>query len=172
MGIEISKVFNARVYIDGVDFIAKAEEVDLPKVQFKFVDAKGLGLYSEFQLPSGLEKMEAKIKFNSLYPEFIALASDPFTVRYVIVRGSNQHWTQQGVSQELPIKAELRGIFKEFEQGNLKIAEAPTPEATLSVMYYKLQVDFQDVLEIDVINNIYRVNGMDILQNYRINIGG
>jgi len=172
MGIEISKVFNARVYIDGTDFIAKAEEVDLPKVQFKFVDAKGLGLYSEFQLPSGLEKMEAKIKFNSLYSDFIAIASDPFTAHYVVVRGSNQYWTQSGVSQELPVKAEMRGFFKEFEQGNLKIAEAPTPEATLSVIYYKLQLDDQDVLEIDVINNIYRINGSDILQNYKINIGG
>lgn len=76
------------------------------------------------------------------------------------------------MSQELPVKAEMRGFFKEFEQGNLKIAEAPTPEVTLSVIYYKLQLDEQDVLEIDVLNNIYRIEGNDILQNYKINIGG
>jgi len=172
MAIEVSKVFNARVYIDGTDFIAKAEEVDLPKIKFKFADSKGLGLYGEFELPTGLDKMEAKIKFNSVYPEFISLASDPFTIRYVIVRGSVQHWANQGVVEELPLKAEMRGFFKEFDSGKVKRADNSEAEATLSVIYYKLNVDAMDVLEVDVMNNIYNVNGVDKLQNYRINIGG
>ncbi len=79
--IEISKVFNARVYIDSIDFIAKAEEVDLPKIKFKFADTKALGLYADSELPTGLDKMEARLKFNSVYPEFIKLAADPFTTK-------------------------------------------------------------------------------------------
>ncbi|MDI6865757.1 phage major tail tube protein, partial [Thermodesulfovibrio yellowstonii] len=109
--IEISKVFNARVYIDGIDFIAKAEEVDLPKVKFKFADTNALGLYMDSELPTGLDKLEARLKFNSIYPEFISLAADPFTVRTVIVRAPFQVWTQQGVVKTAPLKAELRGFF-------------------------------------------------------------
>jgi len=170
--IEISRVFNARVYIDGTDLIAKAEEVDLPKVKFKFADTKGLGLYGETELPTGLDKMEARLKFNSMYPEFVALAADPFTARTVIVRASKQDWTNQGVMRELPVKAELRGFFREFDTGKLKRADASEMEATMSVYYYRLEIDGQEVLEIDVFNNIYKVNGEDKLLAYKVNIGG
>jgi hypothetical protein len=172
MAINVSKIFNARVYIDGNDFIAKAEEVELPKVKFKFADSKGLGLYGEFELPSGLDKMEAKIKFNSMYPDFLKIASDPTKTRTVIVRASNQYWTNQGVMAELPVKAEMRGFFKEFDSGKFKKADNTEAEATLSVIYYKLEVDEQEIVEVDVINNIYKVAGNDILQQYKINIGG
>jgi hypothetical protein len=170
--INISKVFNARVYIDGSDFIGRAEEVELPKVKFKFADSKGLGLYGEFELPSGLDKLEAKIKLNSIYPDFVKIASDPTTTRTVIVRASNQYWTNTGVMAEKPIKAELRGFFKEFDSGKFKKADNTEAEATMSVFYYKLEVDGEEILEIDVLNNIYKVNGNDVLQNYRINLGG
>lgn len=170
--IEIAKVFNARVYIDGTDFIAKAEEVDLPKVRFKFADTKALGIYAESELPTGLDKMEARIKFNSVYPDFVALAADPFSVRTVIVRAPYQVWTQQGVSKTAPLKAELRGFFKEFDTAKLKRADSAEAEATLSVIYYKLEVDGQDIVEVDTFNNIYKVKGKDILQDYRSAIGG
>ena len=170
--IEIAKVFNARVYIDGTDFIAKAEEVDLPKVRFKFADTKALGIYAESELPTGLDKMEARIKFNSVYPDFVALAADPFSVRTVIVRAPYQVWTQQGVSKTAPLKAELRGFFKEFDTAKLKRADSAEAEATLSVIYYKLEVDGEEIVEVDTFNNIYRVKGKDILQDYRSAIGG
>lgn len=170
--IEISRVFNARVYIDGTDFIAKAEEVDLPKVKFKFADTGGLGLYGEAELPTGLDKLEARLKFNSMYPEFVAIAADPFTARTVIVRASKQDWTTQGMVREVPLKAELRGFFKESDSGKFKKANASEMEATMSLYYYKLEIDGNEVLEIDVFNNIYKVYGEDKLATYKNNIGG
>ena len=170
--IEITKVFNARVYIDGLDFIGKAEEVELPKVKFKFADTKGLGLYAEAELPTGLDKLEAKIKFNTVDPNFVALAADPFTMRTVIVRAPYQVWTQTGVSKTAPLKAEIRGFFKEYDTGKLKGRDSAEAEATLSVTYYKLEIDNKEIVEIDVMNNIYKINGKDILQQYRQAIGG
>lgn len=172
MAIEISKVFNARVYIDGTDFIAKAEEVDLPKVKFKFADTKALGLYAESELPTGLDKLEARIKFNSTYPDFIALAADPFTSRTIIIRAPYQVWTQQGVARTAPLKAEIKGFFKEWDTGKVKGRDATEAEATLSVIYYKLEIDGQEIIEIDTLNNIYKVQGQDKLQDYRTAIGG
>jgi P2 family phage contractile tail tube protein len=172
MAIEISKVFNARVYIDGTDFIGKAEEVDLPKIKFKFADTKALGIYADSELPTGLDKLEAKIKFNSVYPEFVALASDPFTARTVIIRAPYQVWAQQGVIKTAPLRAELRGFFKESDSGKLKKADSAEAEATMSVIYYKLEVDGQEIIEIDVLNNIYKIKGEDKLRDYTQAIGG
>jgi len=170
--IEISKVFNARVYIDGLDFIAKAEEVELPKVKFKFADTKGLGLYAEAELPTGLDKLEAKIKFNTIDPEFVKLAADPFTTRTVIVRAPYQVWTQTGVSKTAPLKAEIRGTFKEYDTGKLKGRDSAEAEATLSVSYYKLEIDGQELIEVDAFNNIYKVGGRNLLLDFKQSIGG
>ncbi|GIW22891.1 MAG: bacteriophage protein [Candidatus Sericytochromatia bacterium] len=172
MAIEISKVFNARVYIDNIDFIAKAEEVDLPKVKFKFSDTKSLGIYAESELPTGLDKMEAKIKFNSVYPDFVGLAADPFKSRTVIIKAPYQVWTNEGVSKTAPLKAEIKGFFKEYDTGKLKARDSSEAEATISVLHYKLEVDNKDIIEIDVLNNIYKVNGIDKLQDYRTVTGG
>ena len=172
MPIEISKVFNARVYIEGTDFIAKAEEVELPKIRFKFADTKALGIYADSELPTGLDKLEARLKFNSTYPDFIALAADPFTTRTVIVRAPYQVWTQQGVAKTAPLKAEIRGFFKEWDSGKFKKADSTEAEATMTVHYYKLEIDEQDLIEIDTINNIYKIKGQDILKDYNQSIGG
>ncbi len=169
--IEINKVTNARVYINGTDFIARAEEIDLPKVKFKTTELKALGLVGEADLHTTVDKMEARIKFNSIYPDFIAYASDPTKVHTVIVRAPVQVYTQNGMSVK-PLKAELRGFFKEFDTGKLKKGDNAEAEASMSVIYYKLEVDGKEVYEIDVFNNILKINGEDKLRDYRQAIGG
>ena len=170
--IQMSKVFNARVYIDDTDFIAKASEVDLPKIKFKYADTKALGLYAESELPTGLDKMESRFMFNSIYGDFLAIASEPFKAHKVIVRGTMQSWTTDGVSSEVPVKAELKGFFKEFDAGKIKGREGSEAEATMNVIYFKLEVDNKEIIEIDTINNIYKVKGVDRLKDYKANLGG
>lgn len=169
---ELSKVFNARVYIDGMDFIAKAEEVDLPKVRFKFADTKALGIYAESELPTGLDKLEARIKFNTVDPDFVALAADPFTARTIIIRAPFQIWGPQGVIRTVPLKAELKGFFKEWDSGKLKGRDTAEAEATVSVIYYRLEIGYEEIIEVDTLNNIYKIRGEDVLAEYRSAIGG
>ena len=113
-----------------------------------------------------------RIKFNSIYPDFVKLAANPFKLRSVIVRASMQVWDQNGVDGEVPVKAEMRGFFREWDSGNVKKGENAEAEATLSVIYFRLEVDGNEIVEVDTINNIYKVEGEDVLQNYKQNIGG
>lgn len=145
---------------------------DLKEVKFKFADTKALGIYADSELPTGLDKLESKIKFNSVYPDFVALAADPFTSRTVIVRAPYQVWTQNGVSKTASLKAEMKGFFKEFDSAKFKKADSSEAEATMSVLYYKLEVDGVEVVEIDTLNNIYKVKGKDLMRDYVTAIGG
>jgi P2 family phage contractile tail tube protein len=45
-------------------------------------------------------------------------------------------------------------------------------ESNLAVTYVKVEIDGQPVVEFDAIANIYKVDGIDILAQYRSNIGG
>jgi len=42
----------------------------------------------------------------------------------------------------------------------------------MAVIYYKLEVDDKEIYEIDVFNNILKVNGEDKLSEYRQALGG
>ena len=171
--IKIKRINNCRIYIDGTDFMGMAEEVNLPQIKYKTQDVKALGLYFDFETTSGGEKLEASIKLNSLYSEFITLAGNPQKIRTIIVRSSQETWDQTGVISQVSVKAELRGVFKEYGTGKYKAHEAvEVGEAKSSVNYFKYTVDDVDIIEIDVFANKFYIAGEDILAAYKENIGG
>jgi P2 family phage contractile tail tube protein len=170
--IQINQLKNARIYIDGNDFIAKAEEVDLPSVKAKTSDVKGLGLMGDAELPTGYEKMEAKIKFNGVYPRLMAIVGDIQNAHTVIARASLEVWEANKLVEQQAVKAEMRGFFKETPTGKLKGRENAEQDTTMSVQYYKLTVNDEEIIEFDVFNNILKIDGVDQLETYRNNIGG
>ena len=170
--MDISKVYNARIYLNDIDLIGEAKEVDLPKIKPKFTDIGGLGLYGEAEVPIGMDKMEARLLMNSIYPEFLKVVSNPRKAAKIIVRSSISGFNQDGVAYEKPLKAELRGFFKESDAGKFKQGEGTEAEATMTVFYFRLEVDGELITEIDVFNNIYKVGEEDILKDFRTNLGG
>jgi hypothetical protein len=61
---------------------------------------------------------------------------------------------------------------KNFPGFSFKQHDNVEAESSLGVTYYKLVINGKIVVEIDVLANIYKVNGEDMLTNYRSNIGG
>ena len=76
-----------------------------------------------------------------------------------------------GKIAEVPAVAYLSGTFKEFPLGNFKPQDNAEYETTMSVNYAKLVINGEEIFEIDVLANIYKVDGVDILAVYRANIG-
>jgi len=56
--------------------------------------------------------------------------------------------------------------------GNYKQHDNVEAETSMSVTYIRVQVDGTDVVEVDVLANIYKVDGVDLLGVYKANIGG
>lgn len=170
--MDINRLTNANVYLDGVNFFGRAEEIELPKVQQKYAEHKALGLVGTAEFWTGIDKLEAKIKWSSLYPEAYAAMANPTQVVALTVRSSlEQYDGTQGRTAQLPVRAELRGCFKEFPMGSFKPKDNVEFDSTFSVYYAKLVVDGQDLFEIDVLNNLYKVDGEDLLAEYRVNLG-
>ena len=55
--------------------------------------------------------------------------------------------------------------------GTIKPQDNAEYETQMSVTYAKLVVNGQDIFEIDVLENIYKVGSKDILSSFRRNIG-
>lgn len=170
--IKINRLTNANVYMDGNNLLGRAEEIQLPQIKHKMADHKALGMAGSAEFFAGIDKLECKIKWNALYPEVLKKAANPFLAVQIQARASLETYNNMGRLAEVPAVAYVSGTFKEFPLGNLKPQENAEYETTMSVNYAKLVVDGDEIFEIDVLENIYKVDGVDVLSTYRINIGG
>ena len=169
--MKINKLTNANVYMNGVNLLGRAEEIQLPQIKHKMAEHKALGMVGSAEFFAGIDKLECKIKWNALYPEVLMTASNPFLSTMIQVRASLETYNGMGRISEAPATAFLIGTFKEFPLGTLKPHENPEYETTMSVTYAKLIVDGIEIFEIDVLENIYKVNVIDMLSQFKKNTG-
>lgn len=171
MGLQKNNMTNANVYVDGNNYAGQASEVELPNVPFKTVDHTGLGMIGTTELFSGIDKMEMNIKWNSFYPDALKAIANPTKNIKMQIRSSLEVWEDGGRTQEQPVVVFVTANSKQFPGGTFKGQEKFEPAGTFVVTYYKLVINGVDIVEIDVLNNIFKVAGVDIMRNYRANLG-
>lgn len=172
MAYSINRLTNCRAFAGAIDLLGKVAELTLPEVKSKMVEHQGLGLIGTLEYPSGLEKMEAKFKFSSLYPEVVRIVGDPYTSRPIQVRGNLETWQGQTLTMQVPAVCHLKGTFQNLPLGGFKPKDNVEYESTMSVSAVKLIVAGVELIEVDVANGIHKVAGVDLLTLYRMNTGG
>lgn len=171
MAIKVNKITNANIYMDGNELVARAESVELPKMKWKQVDHKGLGMFAMTEFPAGLEKMTAKIKWNSFYQEVLEKNGNPFQSVQLQVRSSLETYDTTGRSAQVPVVCFLTVRYQDIDLGNFQQHENVDSETNLTVTAVKLLVNGANILEADAMANIYKVNGVDLLSTWRKNLG-
>lgn len=170
--IQVNRLTNANVYIDGTSHLGQAEEVNLPDIKAKLAEHKALGMVGTFELFAGIDKMEASIKWNSFYKDAMVKMGDPTQALDIQVRGNLETYGSTGRTEQVASVCYIKGMPKNFPMGNFKQHDNVEATSQLTVTYCKLEINGEEVLEIDVLANIYKVNGVDIMAQYRANIGG
>jgi P2 family phage contractile tail tube protein len=87
-------------------------------------------------------------------------------------RGSLETYNSQGRQAQVPYVVFITCSFFEVPTGDFKQNDKAEFQSKFSATYIKQVVDGNDVLEVDAMANIYKVNGVDKLDLYRTNIGG
>lgn len=171
MNIQVNRLTNGNMYINGNSYLGTIEEVQLPDVKGKYAEHKALGMNGSVELPSGIDKMESKIKFNAPYARVMKLAANPYESHTLMFRGNLE--TYEGAQRvgQVPYKCVMKAGFKNVNPGSMKQHDNVEMESMLNVTYCKLEIDNEEIFEIDVLNNIHKVDGVDILAVYRANLG-
>lgn len=173
MAIDVNRICNVNIYMNGSTLLGRAESIDLPVLKSIMKEHKALGMFGSIELPGGgMEKLEAKIKWNSFYPEILRANANPFKFVQLQARGSLERYTGQGRTAEVPLVAMLTASFKSFPLGAFKQHDNVELQTEAAVYYVKQTVDGTDIVEIDVLANIWKIAGEDVLAKYRANIGG
>jgi P2 family phage contractile tail tube protein len=169
--LTVDRLVNANVYIDGISMLGRIEEVEFAMPKAKMADHKGLGMFGTAEFPAGTDKLEAKLKWTA--PSLEALsAMSMFASHQFQIRGSKERYSSQGRIAEDPVICFMTAQFKEGGPLNFKQHEQVDFPTTLAVYHAELFIAGAQVLLYDVMSNLYVVNGIDQLANYRANIGG
>jgi P2 family phage contractile tail tube protein len=65
----------------------------------------------------------------------------------------------------------MKAYNLELKPGSIKRGDESAPEVKLGVRFYRLEIDGEEIVKIDLDNHIYAVAGEDKMGGYRGNLG-
>ena len=158
------KINDFNAYLDGNKMIGTAASVTLPETNMKTSTVSGAGVGGELDSPTigQFESMEQEIQFNTLYSSAVDMLS-PLSEVNLTFRGAQQVYDKTGGYIFKGLRIVEKGRVKKFNPGKLEKGEAMEAAATLELSYLMVEIDGKQVLEVDKLNGVYKVNGKDML---------
>jgi len=171
MALQINRVINANVYADDLSLLGTAEEVEAPKLMQVMAEHKALGMVGKTEFPSGFDKMEMRIKWNAIYANVMAKFNNPYKAIRLQVRASLESWEGGDRVAQVPVVIYATVQSKGMPMGSFKPNDNVEIESNLSCTHVKMEIDGIEIVEFDASANIFKINGVDQLVDYRNNIG-
>jgi P2 family phage contractile tail tube protein len=161
------RMFN--VFVNGASFVDQALELKLPKIAMKTEEYTGAGMLGPVKLLKAIEAMEIEHTYNGPIREIVAdFGAEKHDASLLRFMGS---YSEEGTGTDRAVEIIVRGRHNEFDPGDAKGGENGNWKVKSDLTYYKQVVDGEEWLEIDVVNKIFRVMGVDRLAAHRRNIG-
>lgn len=160
-----AKLKNFNMFADGTSWLGLVGEVTLPPIKVKVESWRGGGMLGEVDIPMGLEKLEMETKLGGLVlgamRQFGKLGIGGAMLRFV---GAYQEDVASGV-----LSAELvtRGMHTEYNPGSAKAGDNTEHTVKSTLSYLKWTVNSRVEMEIDMLNNVYIVDGVDLMADIR-----
>lgn len=159
------------LFNEGNSYLGQTGEVTIPKLVRKLEDWRGGGMNGNVKIDLGLgdDTTEFNWKLGGI-DELILEQWGAQTVDAIMLRfnGSYQR-DDTGATSALEIV--VRGRHEEIDFGNQKQGDDTETSIKTIWSYYKLSIDGVKKIEIDIPNMIEIVNGVDLLEKHRANIG-
>lgn len=162
------KINDANAYLDGTRMIGVAASVDLPEINMKTGTVEGFGIGGEVDSPTigQWERFEQVVQFNTLYSSAVDMLS-PMSVVNLTFRAAQQVYDKSGGYDFKGLRVVEMARVKKFKPGKIEKSEGMEAEVTVEVTYIMIEVDGEQLIEIDKLNGVYKVKGVDMLAKVR-----
>ena len=165
------KLINFRVYNDNQELLGLVD-AELPTLEALSETIKGAGIAGEVDSPTLGHFGAMTLKLNWRVTELGALKLAAPKAHAIELRGSIQRWNGSlGTYETLALKVVTRCVPKSGPLGKLTPAAAQEPSAEFSVRYLKVFLAGRAYLEIDPLNFICVIDGVDYLAGVRRDLG-
>lgn len=166
------KLKSLNLFNDGLSYMGVASSVTLPKLTRKLEAWRGAGMNGAAHVDFGLDDDALTLEWTlggfpdeELWAQYALPGASSVPLRFA---GSYQ---RDDTEEETAVEVVVRGRHKEFDGGDSKQGEDTETKITTVCTYYKLTMNGKELIEIDTINMIEKVNGVDRLEQRRRNIG-
>lgn len=163
------KLKNFATFVDGVNYMGEVPEVNLPKLTRKMEDYRSGGMNGPIQLDYGSDKLEAEIKgagwMSGLAAKWGASTHDAVLIRFA---GALQSDDTGAVTAAEVV---MRGRLQEIDKGAAKAGDKQEPTFKYVLSYYREILDGQTIMEIDLVNMVEVVDGVDNMASTRAALG-
>ena len=161
-------LFNTNMFIAGQSLQGDVTSLSLPKVTRKTEEFRGGGMDASVAMDVGLEKLEASFAMSGVRREALkyvgAFDQNGFDASF---RGAFK-----GLRGAVTgVVATLRGGLREVDPGEWSAGSKAEFKYIVDVTYYKLEIDGRVMFEIDPINSVRVIDGVDQLADVRNVLG-
>ena len=160
------------MFNDGLSYMGVVESVTLPKLTRKLENYRGGGMNGAAAIDLGLDDDALTVEWSvgglpdvALWAQYAAPGADAVPLRFA---GSYQ---RDDTGETTAVEIVVRGRHEEIDFGNQKAGDDTETSIKTIWSYYKLSIDGVEKILIDIPNMIERVNGVDLLEKHRANIG-
>ncbi|WP_199098971.1 phage major tail tube protein [Dyella sp. ASV21] len=160
---------NFDVFQDGKSWLGQVSSLTLPKLARKMEEFRAGGMDSAIKLDTGGEAMQMTINAAGYLRDAIRKFGTT-RVDGVQLRFAGAYQSESSGDYD-SVEIVTRGRYSEIDRGDAKPAQATEHKFQFEVAYYKESVNGQELIEIDVLNNIFRVDGVDLLAAQRAAMG-
>jgi P2 family phage contractile tail tube protein len=163
------KLKNFNVFYNGDNYIGQCAEVELPKLTRKTEEYRGGGMNGPVDADLGMEKMEMTHTYGGfmrdIYRAFGIASADGILMRFA---GAYQRDDTEDVDA---VEIVCRGRHTEIDPGSAKAGDDTEFKVTSAISYFKLIVNGRTEAEIDFINFVENIGGVNRLAEQRAAIG-
>jgi len=162
------KIVNYNVYDEGEKLVGITGEVTLPNFEAMAEEISGAGIAGSFESPTPghFSSLEMEIPFRTVTNQSFRLAVPGG--RTITLRASQQGYDVSGGQVNYRgLKITVRGLPKGYNLGTAAVGQPTNTTNTIEVLYIKVEENGKTMLELDKLNFIYIVNGVDVLADVR-----
>ncbi|MFJ2282074.1 phage major tail tube protein [Pseudomonas jessenii] len=165
------KLKNLNLFNDANSYVGVVKSVTLPPLGRKMESYRGGGMNGPVKADLGFSDDGIQFEWKTGGLDLIALRQFGAVNASGIALRFAGAFQRDDTGDVSAVEVVMRGRHETIEMGDAQPGEDTEHSITTTCSYYKLIVDNEDIIEIDLLNFIEKVNGVDLLEKQRAAIG-
>ena len=156
------------IFIDGESLHGLVGDIERPKITQKMEDYQGGGMIGAVEVFHGIEKLSMGVTVGGYGAEVLKLMGGKIDGRMIRFSGPAEREDEVG---HVRITGEGAGRITEADPGTDSQGENGETKFTIALVRYTEKVDGAVIFDIDVMQNKYIVNGVDMYKEFNKGLG-
>ena len=165
------KLKNMNLFNDGSSYLAVAKSVTLPALGRKMEAYRGGGMNGPVKADLGFSDDGIQLEWKTGGLDLISLRQFGMVKASGVLLRFTGAFQQDDTEEMSSVEVVVRGRHETIEMGDAQPGEDTEHAMTTTCSYYKLIVDGEVIIEIDLLNFVEMVDGVDMLEGQRKALG-